>query len=180
MERNNKKIIRIFSLIVVIVFILWILLPHIKESKVQAEYEANIQTLRESPAAEFCQKNWWTLEIKTDEMDGIYWMCNFEDWSACEILEYLRWNCLSLSEQNEIEDSYCADSSVCGDEEPEDLSSRIQNINSIENIDWEIFDDEEELDIDLLYDYFEKEFSYTWSEKEQVVWDLDMSDDLEY
>ena len=162
-----------FVAIVTVILIIWTVWPSIKESKVKAENEAEIQALRETPAAEYCQDNWWILQIKTDELTGVYWMCNFRDGSVCEILEYFRWECLSKSEQKENEVS---DLSVCEDEESEDLSSWVENVNNMGNMDDDIIevDDFGEVDIDSLYDYYENEFSSTWDKNiEQYVWEFD-------
>lgn len=180
---NKKSIIWSFVVIVAVIFIIWAVWPSIKESKVKAENEAEIQALRETPAAEYCQNNWWILQIKTDELAGVYWMCNFKDGSACEILEYFRWECLSASEQEENdEDLYCSDSSACEDEEAEDLSSWIENINNMGDIDEEIIegDDLDEIDIDSLYDYYENEFSSTWNKNiEQSIWEFNWEENEE-
>ena len=182
MKKNNKKIIWISTAIISTTLILWIVIPHIKEAKVKAEYESNIQTLRKTPAAEYCQNNWWFLEIKSDESNDIYWICKFKDWSTCEISEYFRWECLSSSEKSEDEEPYCSDSSYCENneneenEEYEDLNSRIENMNSIKYKDEEISDEGnlDELDIDSLYDYFENEFNNTWNRnREQPTWNLE-------
>ena len=187
MEKSNKKIIWITTAIITTILILWIIIPHIKEAKVKAEYESNIQTLRETPAAEYCKNNWWILEIKTDESNNIYWICKFKDWSACEITEYFRWECLSSSEESENEEQYCSDSSDCEnneseeDEEYESLSSRIDDMNNIEyedeeNLDEEVLDGDnlDEFDIDSLYEYYENEFNNTWDRnREQLTWNLE-------
>lgn len=189
MEKNNKKIIRISTAIITTILIIWIVIPHIKEAKVKAEYESNVQTLRETPAAEYCQNNWWILEIRTDRQNNIYWMCNFKDWSKCEILEYLKWDCLSASEKIENEELYCSNLSDCENdedkenEEYEDLSSRIESMNSIEYEDEEILDGDnlDEFDIETLYDYYENEFNSTWNRNlEQTTWDYEeLISDLE-
>ena len=159
--RNKKAFSWIFAIIVFLI-LTYLISYWIKEKKLELERQTKIQTLRESPAAEYCENNWWIVEIKTD--NEIYWVCNFEDWSACEILEYFRWECLSDSENSDV--LYCSDWLNCKNEEPEDLNSWIENINNIENINEEILDDDDldEIDIDSLYDYYENEFSNTWKE----------------
>ena len=149
---NKKLIIWIFSIIVLVV-IAFILLPYIKESKSKAEHEAEIQALRETPAAEYCQNSNWRFEIIDNEVSGIYWMCYFEDWSACEILEYFRWECLPSSE--ETDDLFCSDWSVCNDEENQDLSSWIDDINNTEIIDEEDENNNNEVNTEKLYNYYE-------------------------
>jgi len=181
-SKNKKSIIWIF-VIIVIVTILCILIPLIKKAKISAEVQTKIQALSETPAAEYCKNSWWVLEIKTDESD-VYWMCNFEDWSACEIVKYFRWKCLSASEQDGNETLYCWDWSACGNEEADDLSSRIKDINNIENLDKENLDkenpDEElseddlnKMDVDTLYEYYENEFNNSGditSNKSRLKW----------
>lgn len=49
-----------------------------------------------NPASVYCGKNWWTLEIKSDEK-WEYWICNFNDWSSCEERAYFRWECKKIS-----------------------------------------------------------------------------------
>ena len=166
-SENKKLIIWIFAIIVIIV-IVCVFISQIKKSGSDAEIQAEIQALSETPAAEYCKNSWWTLEIKTDEADA-YGMCNFEDGSACEIVEYFRWECLSASEQGES--LYCSDWSVC-EEDVKGLTNWIDDINEIEieddaYIEAAELDDADamdDVDIDALYDYYQKEFSNSGDE----------------
>ena len=179
---NKKSIIWGFAVIVAVILIIWAVWPSIKESKVKAENEVEIQALSETPAAEYCQNNWWTLQVKMDELAGAYWICIFNDWSTCEILKYFRWECLSASEQEDDEDLYCSDLSVCEDEEPEGLSSWVENINNMWYMDEEVLsgDDLREMDIDSLYDYYENEFSTTWNKnREKTIWEFNWWENME-
>lgn len=45
-----------------------------------------------NPASEFCEQNWWALELIFDNWES-YGVCNFEDWSFCEEREYYRGEC---------------------------------------------------------------------------------------
>lgn len=171
MKSENKKLIIWIFAIVVIIAILCVLIPWIRKARLNAEIQAEMQALSETPAAEYCKNSWWTLEMKTDE-SGVYGMCNFEDGSACEIVEYFRWECLSASEQDESENLYCSDWSVCEEEDAEGLTNWIDDINEIEieddtYIETGEFDDEEDLDdldIDALYDYYQNEFTNSGEE----------------
>jgi hypothetical protein len=133
-----------------------------------AEIQAEMQALSETPTAKYCKNSWWTLEMKTDE-SGVYGICNFEDGSACEIIEYFRWECLSASEQGESENLYCSDWSVC-EEDAEGLTNWIDDINEIEIEDdiyietGELDDDLDDIDIDALYDYYQNEFTNSGEE----------------
>jgi len=183
-SENKKLIIWIFVVAVIFVVILCLLIPYIKESKLDAKMSSEIQALRETPAAEYCENNWWILDIKVDELDDvyweykIYWVCNFDDWSACEVVEYFRWECLSASEQSEKETLYCSDWSVC-DDNSESLNNWIEDINDMEIEDdsfietmdsgefdvLDEFEDIDDADIDALYDYYESEFTNTGNEE---------------
>ena len=178
MKRDNKKIIIWIFVIIVIVIVAFVLIPLIKKSRLNAKIQAEIQALRETPAAEYCENDWWELDIKVDEESGVYWMCNFEDWSACEIVEYFRWECFSASEKEEKETLYCSDWSVC-DDNSESLNNWIEDINDMEIEDdafieamdsgeFDVLDEIEDIDdvdIDALYDYYESEFTNTGNEE---------------
>lgn len=168
---NKKLIIWICAIIIIFIVIISLLVPYIKKSKLKAKNEAEMQTLRESPAAEYCKNNWWNLDIINDELAGIYWMCYFEDWSACEITEYLRWECIPNSEESET--SYCSEWLSC-DEENEDLSSRINDMNSIEILDEEVHEENpDEINTEKLYNYYEDGFSNSEeSEWVEAMWKL--------
>lgn len=166
MKRENKKlIIWIFVVAVILIAIVCLLIPYIRETKLNSKIKAEMQALRETPAAEFCENSWWKLEIKLDEFDDVYGMCNFDDWSVCEVVAYFRWECLSASEQGENETLYCSDWSVC-EEDVEGLNNWIDDINQIEieddgyieTDDLGETDDLDDIDIDALYDYYENEF----------------------
>jgi len=178
-EVNKKFIILVFFVIVLV--IVWILVPCVGKAKLNAKIQAEMQSLSESPAAQYCENNWWNLDISVDELSGVYGMCNFDDWSVCEVVEYFRWECLSLTEKNETEASYCSDWVTCDSEEPDDdLGSRIDDMNNIENLDGEVSeelldDDLDNMDIDSLYEYYESEFTNSWSEnwnsvKRKIKW----------
>lgn len=49
-----------------------------------------------NPASVYCEKNWWTLTISSDEK-WEYWTCVFSDWSSCEEWAYYRWECKQTS-----------------------------------------------------------------------------------
>jgi putative hemolysin len=49
-----------------------------------------------NPASVYCERNWWTLEIKSDDK-WQYGVCNFTDWSSCEERAYYRWECKKIS-----------------------------------------------------------------------------------
>ena len=181
-EVNKKFIILVFFVIVLV--IVWILVPCVGKAKLNAKVQAEIQDLRDSPAAQYCENNWWSLDISVDELSGVYGMCNFDDWSVCEVIEYFRWECFSLTEENETEASYCSNWSTCDYEEATDLSSRIEDMNNIEYLDKEYLDKEnlnEELsdddlnkmDIDTLYEYYENQFNNSGdltSNKSKLKW----------
>ena len=169
---NKKLIIWICTIIIILIVIIGLLVPHIKESKLKAKNEAEMQTLRESPAAEYCKNSWWNLDIINDELIGIYWMCYFEDWSSCEISEYLRWECISNSKEPEA--SYCSEWLSCNDEEDEDLSSRINDMNNIEILDEESLEkDSDEINTEKLYNYYEDGFNNPEeSEWVEAMWKL--------
>jgi putative hemolysin len=168
MKRDNKKLIIWIFVIIVIIVVVCVLVPLIRKSRLNAKIQAEMQTLRETPAAEYCENVWWKLDIKVDEMSGVYWMCNFDDWSACEIIEYFRWECFSASEEKERESLYCSDWDNC-EEDVEGLNNWIDNINGIEIEDDEFVetgdidevDDLDDVDIDALYEYYENEFTST-------------------
>ncbi len=168
MKSENKKLIIWIFAIVVIIAILCVLIPWIRKARLNAEIQAEMQALSETPTAKYCKNSWWTLEMKTDE-SGVYGICNFEDGSACEIIEYFRWECLSASEQGESENLYCSDWSVC-EEDAEGLTNWIDDINEIEIEDdiyietGELDDDLDDIDIDALYDYYQNEFTNSGEE----------------
>ena len=182
MRGMNKKFI-------ILIFFVIILVPCVGKAKLNAKIQAEMQSLSESPAAQYCEDNWWNLDISVDELSGVYGMCNFDDWSVCEVVEYFRWECFSLTENNETEASYCSDWVTCDGEEPDDdLGSRIDDMNNIENLDGEVSeelldDDLDNMDIDSLYEYYESEFTNSGSEnwnsvKRKIKWWEDVGDQL--
>lgn len=148
-----------------------------------ASNNEEVQSLRGSLATKYCEDNEWILEIKEDEDWTIYWMCNFSDWTACEISSYFRWECGSFSEK--VENLDCLDWTVCDDTvEDQDISSWIEDMNSIDYDDLENLEDFdakdlndveledlnledvnledidlEDADFDDLYDIFSDEFN---------------------
>lgn len=174
----NKKFVIFIFVVIVVVLVLCILLPYISKSKERARIQNEMQTLRETPAAEYCINSEWTLEVLQSEEGDIYWMCNFKDWSACEISEYFRWECLSETEKWDI--SYCTDWSICGGEESDDLNSWIEEMNDIVDSDEEVLDsdDLDGMDIDSLYDYYENEFINS-GEMDWKFWEFNWWEDVE-
>lgn len=183
----NKKIFIGISILIIFLVTLSILSSYVKWNRLETKNEQEIQALHKTPAAEYCENNWWTLQILTNKSDEIYWICNFKDWSSCEVLEYFRWECLSTSEENEDDASYCSNWTTCeyeenDIEESEDLSSWIEDMNNMENINGEIIesDDLDDIDIDSLYDYYENEFSNTWNRnREQPMENLEWWENIE-
>lgn len=64
-----------------------------------------------NPASVYCEENWGTLQIETDEDDGQYWICLFGDGSYCEEWSYYRNECQpgeitynTVSDENYIDD----------------------------------------------------------------------------
>lgn len=170
--KNKKLIIWVFVVAVILVAIACLLIPYIKKAKINAKIKAEIQALRETSVAEYCENNWWRLEIKLDELSGgVYGMCNFDDWSVCEIVEYFRWECLSVSEENKGNTPYCSGWSIC-EEDTEGLNNWIDDINGIkiendgyiETDDWDEIDNLDDIDIDVLYDYYKNEFNNSGDE----------------
>ena len=53
---------------------------------------ANNQDEIANPASEYCEQNWWTLELVPDEWWS-RWKCNFDDGSFCEERAYYHWEC---------------------------------------------------------------------------------------
>lgn len=57
----------------------------------------NISTWTTNPASIYCEENWWILEfIKNNDWE--FWICNFDDWSACEERDFFNWECFPLNE----------------------------------------------------------------------------------
>lgn len=46
-----------------------------------------------NPASVNCEKNWWTLEIKTDSGWWQYGICHLSNGKECEEWAYFRWEC---------------------------------------------------------------------------------------
>ena len=177
MKIENKKLAIWFFVLIVIIVVACVLMPLIRNSRLNAKTQVEMQTLRETPAARYCENDWWKLDIRVDETSGVYGMCNFDDWSACEIMDYFRWECLSLSEEQK-ETLYCSDWSLC-DDNSESLNNWIEDINDMEIEDdafietmdsgefdvLDEFEDIDDADIDALYNYYESEFTNTGNEE---------------
>jgi hypothetical protein len=57
MKSENKKLIIWIFAIIVIIAILCVLIPQIKKARLNAKIQAEMQTLSETPAAEFCKNS---------------------------------------------------------------------------------------------------------------------------
>lgn len=93
-----------------------------------------------NPASEYCEQNWWILEIVPDEWWS-RWKCNFDDGSFCEEWAYYhgecspgRWNGNTV----EIED-------IQNNEEISELDK--QEVSEIIEEIWSISEDESQGDI---------------------------------
>lgn len=54
--------------------------------------EIESETWIANPASAYCEKNWWILEIVSDE-SWDRWKCIFENWNWCEEWSYYNWEC---------------------------------------------------------------------------------------
>ena len=84
-----------------------------------------------NPASEYCEQNWWTLEIVPDEWWS-RWKCNFDDGSFCEERAYYhgecspdRWN------GNTIEMEEIQNNEEISEEDKQEVSEVIEEIETI-------------------------------------------------
>lgn len=173
MKNNKKMFVRIFVVIILILAGVCVILPFIQKNRLNAQKEAEIQSLQDSPAAKYCEDNGWTVEIVAGEWSEVYWLCHFEDESECELLEYFRWECTPENEENQ--DLYCSDWSDCDEDEwdDEDIGSWIDDINNMDldepmRESWDEDNFDEDADFDELYNIFENEFSDSDDKKNKV------------
>lgn len=79
-----------------------------------------------NPASEYCESNWWALEIVPDEWWS-RWKCNFDDGSFCEERAYLHWECSpGRWEWNTIEIDEIQDNEKISDQDKEEITELIE------------------------------------------------------
>jgi putative hemolysin len=81
-----------------------------------------------NPASVYCWKNWWTLEIKSDEA-GQFWICKFTDGSSCEERAFYRWECKKISPVEKYLSWYIAKNS----DQFTDIQSKITFLQNLKN-----------------------------------------------
>lgn len=81
-----------------------------------------------NPASVYCQKNWWTLEIQSDEK-WQYWVCQFADGSSCEERAYYRWECKKTSPVEKYLSWYIAKNS----NQFPDIQSKVTFLQNLKN-----------------------------------------------
>lgn len=93
--------------------------------------ENNIQEDIANPASEFCEQNWWILEIMPSEWWS-RWKCNFDDGSFCEERAYYHWECSpGRWNGNTIEMEQIQDNEEISQEEKEEISEIVEEIEEI-------------------------------------------------
>lgn len=91
--------------------------------------ENNVQEEVANPASEYCEQNWWTLEIVPDEWWS-RWKCNFEDGSFCEEWAFYHGECSpGRWDGNTIDIDQ--DSEKITPEEKEEIAGLIEEIEEI-------------------------------------------------
>lgn len=99
--------------------------------------ENTVQEEVANPASEYCEQNWWKLEIVPDEWWS-RWKCNFDDGSFCEERAYYHGECSqgrwdgNTVEIEEIQDN--AEISQEDKEEIEEIIEEIEEMNEAEEL----------------------------------------------
>lgn len=84
-----------------------------------------------NPASEYCEQNWWTLEIVPDEWWS-RWKCNFDDWSFCEERAYFHWECSpGRWDGNTIDIEEIQENEEISQEDKEEIVELIEEIKEI-------------------------------------------------